>query len=108
MVLPLGDLARTRIVPLGTYALIALNVVVYLIQLDHGQAFTIAYAATPYEITHNDDLPGPINLPLPGDEDPLDLPGRVELRRRVIDQAPVPFPVWLTMVTAMFLHGSPL
>ncbi len=108
MVLPLGDLAQTRIVPLATYGLIALNVVLYLIQVDHGPAFTTAYAATPYEITHDEDIPQPFILPLPGDENPLGLPGRVELKRRIIDQAPVPFPVWLTMVTAIFLHGSPL
>jgi membrane associated rhomboid family serine protease len=108
MVLPLGDLARTRIVPLATYVLIALNVVMYLVQLDHGPTFTTAYAATPYEITRDVDIARPFVLPLPGDENPLNLPARVELRRRVIDQAPVPFPVWLTMFTAMFLHGSPL
>jgi membrane associated rhomboid family serine protease len=108
MVLPLGDLARTRIVPLATYVLIALNVVMYLVQLDRGPTFTTAYAATPYEITHDEDIPQPFVLPLPGDENPLNLPARVELRRRVIYQAPVPFPVWLTMFTAMFLHGSPL
>ena len=99
---------KTRIVPLATYGLIALNVVLYLVQVDHGPAFTTAYAATPYEITHDEDIPQPFILPLPGDENPLGLPGRVELKRRIIDQAPVPFPVWLTMVTAMFLHGSPL
>ena len=32
MVLPLGDLEKTRIVPIVTYALIALNVVMYLVQ----------------------------------------------------------------------------
>jgi membrane associated rhomboid family serine protease len=108
MVLPLGDLARTRIVPLATYVLIALNVVIYLVQLDHGPTFTTSYAATPYEIAHGEDISQPFVLPLSGDESPLDLPARVDLGRRVIDQAPVPFPVWLTMFTAMFLHGSPL
>ena len=42
MVLPLGDLEKTRIVPLATYALIALNVVMYLLQLDRGVGFTTA------------------------------------------------------------------
>ena len=46
MVLPLGDLEKTRIVPLATYSLIALNVVIFLIQLDRGPTFTTAYAAT--------------------------------------------------------------
>lgn len=110
MVLPLGDLEKTRIIPIATYSLIALNVVVFLIQLDKGitSSFTTAYAATPYEISHNIDLPQPILLPLPGDENPLNLPGRIELKQRVIDQASVPFPIWFTMITAMFLHGSPM
>jgi membrane associated rhomboid family serine protease len=108
MVLPLGDSEPTRIVPVATYLLIAANVVMYLLQLDLGDRFTTAYAATPFEITHNEDIPAPFVLPLPGDENPLDLPGRREMAERVIPQAPVPFPVWLTLLTAMFLHGSPL
>jgi membrane associated rhomboid family serine protease len=83
-------------------------VMMYLVQLDRGRSFTTAMAATPYEITHRVDIDRPFLLPLPGDEDPLGLPGRVELGERVIPQAPVPFPIWLTMLTAMFLHGSPL
>jgi membrane associated rhomboid family serine protease len=108
MVLPLGDVEKTQIVPIATYVLIALNVVIYLYQQGQDESFTVAYAATPYEIARNRDLDRPFVLPLPGDEDPLDLPGRVELQAQVIPQAPVPFPVWLTLLTAMFLHGSPL
>ncbi|HMB06818.1 MAG TPA: hypothetical protein VKP69_24155, partial [Isosphaeraceae bacterium] len=77
MVLPLGDLEKTRIVPLATYSLIALNVVIFLIQLDRGPTFTTAYAATPYEISHNEDIRQPFLLALPGGENPLNLPGRV-------------------------------
>ena len=108
MVLPLGDLEKTRIVPAVTYLLIALNVVMYIVQRDQGDAFTVAYAATPYEITHGVDIPAPVVVALPGDEPPLDRADRGEPRRRVIDQAPGPSPIWLTLFTAMFLHGSPL
>jgi membrane associated rhomboid family serine protease len=108
MVLPLGDLEKTRILPIGTYSLIALNVVMYLVQLDRGQAFTTAYAATPFEITHREDIDRPLVLPLEGDENPLDLPGRVELGRRVIPQGPGPYPIWLTLLTSLFLHGNEL
>jgi membrane associated rhomboid family serine protease len=108
MVLPLGDIEKTQIVPIATYVLIALNVVIYLYQQGQDESFTVAYAATPFEIAHNRDLDRPFVLPLPGDEDPLNLPGRADLPARVIPQAPVPFPVWLTLLTAMFLHGSPL
>lgn len=100
MVLPLGDLEKTRITPFATYTLIALNVVMYLIQLDLGEPFTISYAATPYEISHNRDLSEPVLRRSLDDE------GRV--RVAVVDQAPVSLPVWLTIFTAMFLHGSPL
>ena len=60
MVLPLGDLHRTRITPVVTYALIAINVVVYLVQVDRGEQFTMALACTPWEITHNEDIDEPI------------------------------------------------
>ncbi len=52
MVLPLGDVEKTRIVPVATYVLIALNVAMYCVELDRGETFQVSYAATPYEITH--------------------------------------------------------
>jgi membrane associated rhomboid family serine protease len=94
MVFPLADLEKTRIIPFATYGLIVLNVVAYLVKYEKGDEFAVAYAATPYEITHNVDITEPIPLPAGRDA--------------VIDQAPVPFPVWLTLFTSMFLHGSPL
>jgi membrane associated rhomboid family serine protease len=99
MVLPLGDLEKTRIVPVVTYVLIALNVVMYIVQRDRGEDFTVAYAATPYEITHGVDIPGPV---------PVVFMGRGGPRERMIDHAPGPHPIWVTLFTAMFLHGSPL
>ena len=60
MVFPLGDLQKTQIVPVVNYALIAINIVVFLIQQDKGEDFTLALAATPYEITHNEDIPDPV------------------------------------------------
>jgi membrane associated rhomboid family serine protease len=105
MVLPLGDLEKTRIVPLATYALIALNVVMFLIQQEQPEAFTIAYAATPFEISHGVDLGAAHEVPVGDDGVSSDVPGFPDARPA---QAPVPFPVWLTVFTAMFLHGSPL
>ena len=63
MVLPLGDLQRTRIVPVVTYALIAINVAVFVVQQQQGDDFTLAFAATPYEIVHNEDLDEPVVVP---------------------------------------------
>ena len=53
---PLGDVERSNIVPVGTYGLIALNVLMFLVQTMQGDVFTTSYAATPYEITHNFDI----------------------------------------------------
>src|ERR1019366_3776387 len=100
MVLPLGDLEKTRIVPWATYVLIALNVVVFVAQkLDPTGDLTVAYAATPYEITHGVPLREPVVLPAPAAFNPLD-PNRAP---RVVHQAPGPHPIWLTLFTAMFL-----
>jgi membrane associated rhomboid family serine protease len=108
MVLPLGDLHRTRIFPVVTYALIAANVVMFLLQAQRGEQFTMALACTPWEITHRQDIEGAI--PRPG----LD-PAAIERgpdgvlvvdARDVIPHAPSPIPVWLTLFTAMFLHGG--
>jgi membrane associated rhomboid family serine protease len=108
MVLPLGDREKTRVVPIVTYVLIAANVVMFVVQRDRGEPFTVAYAATPFEITHNVDLTGEEVVEFRGIEDPLELPGRAALQRQVLEQAPGPHPIWLTLFTAMFLHGSPL
>jgi membrane associated rhomboid family serine protease len=108
MVFPLGDLEKTRIVPIATYVLIAINAVIYLVQLREGDPFTVAYAATPYEITHNTDIPQPVAIGVPGEPNPPGFPVMVEFRPRVIKHAPGPYPIWLTLFTAMFLHGSPL
>jgi membrane associated rhomboid family serine protease len=108
MVLPLGDLEKTRIVPLATYALIALNIVMYVVELQEGETFKTAFAATPYEITHRDDIDRPFILPPPRQLNPLELPGRLAVDPVEIAQGPVPFPVVLTLLTSLFLHGSPL
>ena len=63
MVLPLCDLHRTRITPVVTYTLIAINVLVYLVQVQQGEQFTMAFACTPWEITHNEDIDAPVRKP---------------------------------------------
>ncbi len=114
MVLPLGDLTRTRITPVVTYALIAINILVYLVQVQQGDQFTMAYACTPWEITHEADIEAPVLKPpaVVRMVDPRDPTGRrvIEIERRpvAIPHAPGPHPVWLTLFTAMFLHGSPM
>lgn len=103
MVLPLGDEEATRITPWVTYGLIAANVLMYLIQMSRPESFTMALAATPYEIRHNVDLSGLIALDRPALDEPMGVGGIP-----AIPHAEVAFPVILTLLTSMFLHGSPM
>jgi membrane associated rhomboid family serine protease len=106
MVLPLGDLQRTRIVPFVTYALMALNIAVFLVQQERGEEFTRALSMTPWEVIHNQDI-----------HQSRDRTVRVLVRDRSgeshweqfddpIEHAPSPIPIRWTLITAMFLHGS--
>ena len=97
MVMPLGDMERTRILPIATYVLIALNIATYFLEVERGDAFKVAYAATPFEITHGEDLCVPVEVE----------PGGAEARN-VIPHAPGPSPIWLTLLSSLFLHASPI
>jgi membrane associated rhomboid family serine protease len=106
MVFPLGDLQRTRIIPVVTYALISINVAVFLVELQKGDDFTLALAATPYEITHNEDLAEAIIKPVRVKvHDPF---GDAHWEAREVERthAPCPIPIRLTLLTSMFLHAS--
>jgi membrane associated rhomboid family serine protease len=106
MVMPLGDEKPTSIVPVVNYAIIALNVLVFFVQQSRPEAFTIAYSATPYEITHNLDIDEPVVVK--HEQAVQDGLGRVQLRpeEQVIPQGPVPFPIWFTLFTSIFMHGG--
>jgi len=78
--LPLRDVNPTRTFPLVTIALIAVNVLVFIYELILGpqlEGFVQSWAIIPYEITHGVDLP----------------PASIQ-------------PIYLTLITAMFLHGG--
>ncbi len=107
MVLPLGDLHRTVIVPYVTYALIAINVAVFLVQQQKGDEFTLAYAATPYEVWHGEDLSEAVpKLVTVQVRDPFGGGERLEQRAVALRHFPCPIPVRWTVLTSMFLHGS--
>ncbi|MEO8201363.1 MAG: rhomboid family intramembrane serine protease, partial [Gemmatimonadota bacterium] len=94
MVLPLGDdnsLRRTT--PIITYALIAVNALVWFLQLSSGEPFTNGYSTVPFEITHGVDLVGIHNVVAGGQTFPIHLYAG-------------PHPIYLTLITAMFMHGS--
>jgi membrane associated rhomboid family serine protease len=89
MLLPIGDDKTGRATtPYVNYTLIAINVIVFLIELSQGDSFISGYAAIPYEITHGVDLVNPVRVPGLG----------------VIPEAPGPSPIYLTLLTSMFMH----
>ncbi len=106
MVMPLGDLHPTRIMPVANYLIIAACVGMFLLQATRSEEFTVAYAATPYEITHNEDLPEPVVLEREAAVPDESGNYRLQRREEVIPQGPVPFPVWLTLLTSIFMHGG--
>jgi membrane associated rhomboid family serine protease len=94
MVLPLSDDNSARqTTPYIVYLLIALNLAIWLIQIQAGDRFTNGYSTVPYEITHGVDLTGTRTVEAGGQS------FSIELYRG-------PTPIYLTLLTAMFMHGS--
>lgn len=90
MFLPLRDHNPTSGIPWATIGLIAVNVLVFLREVIAGPDlhFLLArWGATPYELTHLDDLVG-----------------RVEGSALVHVEGPSW--LWITAITSMFLHGG--
>lgn len=75
-----------------TWVFIAANVALYLYQISN-PAFTSGWSVIPQEITSGIDLLGSSTLSTPQ--------GPVE-----ISQAPGPNPIYLTLLSSMFMHGS--
>jgi len=78
---------------LVTYTIIAINVLVFLYQLSN-ESFTYGWSVIPKEITSGIDIVEPTILDIPGH-------GQAE-----IPQAPGPSPIWLTLLSSMFMHGG--
>jgi membrane associated rhomboid family serine protease len=78
-----------------TLAFIAINIAVFVLLQQAGadQEFTYAFSAVPYEITTGDDLTEPVQVEIQGESVP-------------IPQEPGPDPIWLTLLTSMFMHGG--
>ncbi len=95
---PLGDENERGKGPAWlTWAFIAVNVLVFLFLQQagtpEGEAFTYGYAAVPQEITTGQDLTDPVPVEVGGQQ--ISIP-----------QEPGPTPIWLTLVTSMFMHGG--
>jgi membrane associated rhomboid family serine protease len=93
MVIPIGDEPSGHGPPYVVYGLIAINVLVWLLQLQVGESFTNGWSTVPYEITHGVDLTGTRTVEAGGEAFPVRL-------------YPGPTPIYLTLLSAMFMHGS--
>ena len=94
MVMPLRDDDTDRhTVPVITYALIAVNVLVWLVELSLGDKFINGYSTVPFEITHGTDLVGMQTIQAGGQSIAIRL-------------YPGPTPIYLTLLTSMFSGSS--
>jgi membrane associated rhomboid family serine protease len=90
MFFPLRDHNPTRSTPLVTIALIAANLLIWFIELGQGERFAdflARWGATPFELTHFEDLIGSVP----------DTP---------IVHVPGPAILWITPLSSMFLHAG--
>ncbi len=79
-------------------ALIGLNIFVFLVLQGAGASqagaeFTYGFSAVPVEIVNQVDLTEP---------EPITIDGQTVL----VPQEPGPSPIWLTLITSMFMHGG--
>ena len=100
MVFPLYDDNSDRtITPIVNYALIAINILVFVFlqQLGNNDKFTYAFSTVPQEIISGRDVRTPDRtVELPVTHQKLLLPGLQE----------TPFSVYLTLLFSMFMHGG--
>jgi membrane associated rhomboid family serine protease len=101
MVLPLfDDNSQRRLFPYVNYALIAINVLVFIgpqrMGTEEGNKFTYTYSCVPKRIVTGINVPEVIevNHPITGE--------RIEK----IELYPTPISVYLTLLTSMFMHGG--
>ncbi len=102
MVFPIADdNSDRRIFPIVTVALIAANIFVFVVlqQMGANNAVTLAYCQVPAEILSGRDVvtePSVREISVQGQTMAMEVPGL----------EPTPIPVWLTLLTAIFMHGS--
>lgn len=97
MFLPLGDENRPgALTPLVNWSLIAANVLVFLAQQSY-PGITYSLSVVPHEILTGRDLVRPVPI--------TQVAGHTD-RSIWIPQAPGPKPIYLTLLTSMFLHAN--
>ncbi len=96
MIFPIGDDNSDRTTaPIVNYVLIAINILVFvLLQGATGDnKFTSSFATVPEEIRTGQDVKGPV-------------PIKVGTQEGVINLGETPSPVYITLLTSMFMHGG--
>jgi membrane associated rhomboid family serine protease len=100
MLFPIADDNRDRrTTPVVNYVIILINVIVFVFlqSLGSNDRFTYAFSTVPAEIISGHDIVTRDRVlvqPVTGQE--LQVPGL----------QPTPIPVWLTLITSMFMHGG--
>ena len=93
MLFPISDDDRKLMGPAYvTWALLAINIAVFLYQISNPE-FTYAYSTIPKEITTGQDITESIYISTPRE--------KVE-----IPHQPGPVPIYVTLLTSMFMHGG--
>src|SRR4029079_5596439 len=98
MVFPLYDDNSDRtITPLINYAIIALNIFVFVVlqQLGSNDQFTYSFSTVPQEILSGHDIVTPARI--------VEYAGK---EITIPDLGPTPGSVYLTLFTSMFMHGG--
>ena len=109
----LGDEgARRNRIPWVTGSLILINILAFLTQKWLGDRVTYGWSLVPYEITHMKDLTKPqkikakVAVPHPDPRFRDYAPPTIREVWIDVPQYPGPFPIILTLLTSMFLHGD--
>lgn len=98
--IPIGDDDSDRkIIPFVNYIFIAINILVFIVYQKLGSdiGFTYSYATVPAEILTGQDIitePVLVQDPITGQQ--VEIPGL----------GVTAMPVWLTLITSMFMHGG--
>ena len=93
MLFPIGDDDRHLDGPaMVTWSLLLINIAVFVYQYLE-PSFTYGWSVVPFEITTGQDLVDAVPLNAGGEY--LEIP-----------QSPGPFPIYLTLISSMFMHGG--
>ena len=99
MLFPIGDDNKGRTAtPIVNYVLIAVNVLVFVFLqgLGSNDKFTYAFSTVPGEILTNRDIT----------TQPIAVQNFAGQRMEMPGLQPTPIPVYLTLITSMFMHGG--